>query len=57
MIGLVDMQAKLKKLLRNFLLPQDSVSLAASELFFSLMLASFPTVSKRQHNKTYNFIL
>ena len=46
----------IEKALRNFLLPQDSVSLATSELFFSLMLASFPTVTNRQLNKSFNFI-
>ena len=56
MVGLADMQIELRKLQGTFFYHKIPSRWPKGNSILSSVLASFPAVSKRQHNKSYNFI-
>ena len=53
MVGLADMQTELRKLQGTFFCPKIPSRWPQVNPFFSLMLASFRTASRKQHNKIF----
>ena len=53
MVGLADMQTELRKLQGTFFCPKIPSRWPQVNPFFSLMLASFRTASKKQHSKIF----